>query len=1252
MIWVKRITLGLLALLLVLVIAVASLLYTPAGVKVAVWGAQKVLPALSIVNSSGSLLKGFTLGQVSYKDPYLDLAADNLTLVIDDSCLLTPAVCVTELGVSGVRFAMPELPPSQSEVEDLDTDSQPVTEIVMPLPIRVDRVALDDIALNILGNKVVWQHFSTAAEITGSHLILKPTEWRDIGLTLAPASGDDGATSKAEAEPVREPVVLPEVVLPLSIDIQRFTVKDFILNGETPQRVNVLDITASTRGSDISLSKVIVDVPQAKLDASADISLSDDYPLQLEAAIDIAMAPLQNHKLKLQAGGTLAELSLDASLKGTLDALLTGKLSPLDPLLPFDLSLSSQHIQWPIDKKAEFEVTDTAMTAAGNLNGFQFKAKTKVDGDPMPAVAADLTGQGDLTQVSLDTLVVDTLGGTISGNAKANWKESVSWQGKLDFSHIQPGLEWPDAKGDLSGRLRTSGGLTKQGGWFVELPELFVDGVVLEQPFLLDGQLDANDKAGKGDVQLETDRLRLKHGPNGLTAKGSLSKEWAMSAQVDAPDLAQSLPGLRGRVKGAVELSGKIAEPDIDLQLDGEALGWQDQASLQRFVLQGRVTPMPVLKADVRLTAAEGEFDSFKLAELALIFKGTEAQHSLTLNVDAEPVSADVSLSGQLDRKVGWKGVLQQGEFDTEIGPWRLSSPTTLGYNFKTQLVNVAAHCWQQEASSLCLTEALEAGTSGHAKVAINNFGFERIAPYIPDAVTLKGEVDANMEATWAPEASPYVKAQIRLPAGSVSQQDDPEAPALTVGWEKVTVNAEMKQDILNADWLVALTDNGDISGRARVTQLTGEQQLEAKLNIDRLMLGFLAPLIKGYEQFDGQIDANLAVAGPVMHPAVNGVFKLTKLEAIGRKVPLDVEKGDITATFNGYNATLHGDIITPDGKLLLRGSGDWQDLANWKSELQVNARDLEVSMPPMLALKVSPDLIIKAAPQYAEITGNVAIPWGRITIDQLPESAVSVSDDEVLLTGDLQPIEAEPVIPFEIKTNISVNIGKNVKLSAFGLESRLVGELNVRQKDKGPLVYGEVNLRDGTYRSFAQELVIRKGQILFNGPADQPYLAIEAIRDPNNVEDDVIAGIRVSGPADEPTVEIFSDPAMPQQNALSYLLRGKNLDTESGGGGSGDAMTTALISMGLAKSGQLVGNVGEAFGVQDLALDTTGSGDDSQVTISGYIAPGLQVKYGVGIFNSIPEFTVRYRLLTDLYVEAVSGLDSAVDLLYQFEFN
>ncbi|GAL06931.1 uncharacterized protein YtfN [Photobacterium aphoticum] len=48
MIWVKRLSLALLGILLVLVMAIAALLYTPAGIKVALWGAEKVLPALSV----------------------------------------------------------------------------------------------------------------------------------------------------------------------------------------------------------------------------------------------------------------------------------------------------------------------------------------------------------------------------------------------------------------------------------------------------------------------------------------------------------------------------------------------------------------------------------------------------------------------------------------------------------------------------------------------------------------------------------------------------------------------------------------------------------------------------------------------------------------------------------------------------------------------------------------------------------------------------------------------------------------------------------------------------------------------------------------------------------------------------------------------------------------------------------------------------------------------------------------------------
>ncbi|MGR6438384.1 translocation/assembly module TamB domain-containing protein [Proteus mirabilis] len=50
-----------------------------------------------------------------------------------------------------------------------------------------------------------------------------------------------------------------------------------------------------------------------------------------------------------------------------------------------------------------------------------------------------------------------------------------------------------------------------------------------------------------------------------------------------------------------------------------------------------------------------------------------------------------------------------------------------------------------------------------------------------------------------------------------------------------------------------------------------------------------------------------------------------------------------------------------------------------------------------------------------------------------------------------------------------------------------------------------------GNSKAYGQDLQVRKGQILFSGPVDQPYLNIEAIRNPDNTADNVIAGVKGS---------------------------------------------------------------------------------------------------------------------------------------------
>ena len=49
---------------------------------------------------------------------------------------------------------------------------------------------------------------------------------------------------------------------------------------------------------------------------------------------------------------------------------------------------------------------------------------------------------------------------------------------------------------------------------------------------------------------------------------------------------------------------------------------------------------------------------------------------------------------------------------------------------------------------------------------------------------------------------------------------------------------------------------------------------------------------------------------------------------------------------------------------------------------------------------------------------------------------------------------------------------------------------------------------------------------------------------------------------------------------------------------------------------------------------------------------PGLKVKYGVGIVDSLATLTLRYRVIPKLYVEAATGVDQALDMLYSFEFD
>ena len=1253
--WSKWLSVGLVSVCVVLVSLLGIVVLTNPGLKLVLWGAQKALPELHVGEAQGALLPRFTLSNVEYKSEPLNLDAkvQQFSLALNLTCFTEPSLCIDDFTVRGLDLNLPTLPPSSEPEQDPQND-EPLAAITAPVPISIGRVELSDIHANVLGNDIRWQRFITGAEFAGNQLRLKPTLWKNIQVALAPSSQDEqssNANSQAKLSPnsPRQALVLPEVTLPLQLEIPSFVVESFTLD-QKPQALKVerLKLAASAKRQSVTVKTLELTMPQveAKLDAKATLKGSYPLALNLNAVVNDPIA--KGQKLALTASGSVADLALKANLSGPASAKLNAHFQALKAEFPFELTLQDVNAQWPLVGASEYQIKQTHANIQGDLNGYQLSLNSEVNGQTIPELKAKLSGQGDDKHIDISQLSIDTLGGNLAGSVAANWANLASWQANLQLDNIQPGLQWPQAEGSISGHLKTTGQLTAQNGWQVALPELDIQGVLRDYPLNINGQLTAQDLTGQGDIELKTPKLVLAHGPNQLTAQGELDKQWRMQVAVDFPDLAKTVPDLSGQVQGNIKLTGALEQPKVGVKLDANTLNWQNQAKVAAVHLAGQIQPLPQPQGELTLAVDDAHYQDVDVSSVKLRFNGDQSQHKLSLDLLSNLVSTSLAVKGKLalEPDLVWSGELSRANIQSEQGEWVLNHATPIKYTGSTQEAFVGHHCWRQNGSSICLDKDLFAGQSGEAHLKVDHFDFDQVAMFLPPETSLKGSVDANLWAKWQAQGAPQLKATVTLPAGKVTQKMD---KPVTLGWDSMAFNANLLNDKLNADWNIQMTDNGDLSGRLAIPNVKVEnKQLDGHVELSSFSVKFLSPLLGPYSKLNSVLSANVDVKGPIMQPKVSGQVKVDDMLFQGDIAPLEVTSGNVLLDLKGYQAKLDAKIQTPDGELNVNGDADWRDLAAWNTKVHVFADDLKVDLPPMVKVQVQPDMTIAVTPHQAKIDGDITLPWGRITVEELPPSAVSVSKDQVLLDGQLKPIDDSDKLPFDIETNIGIHIGDDFKLSAFGLEGGLQGGLKVVQRDRGPFVTGEVNIVNGTYTSFGQDLLIKEGKVLMNGPVDQPYVAITAIRNPDTTQDDVVAGVKVTGPADEPQMTIFSDPSMPQANALSYLLRGQDIDGDSGG----NTMTTALIGLSLAQSGKVVGEIGEAFGVQDLQLDTEGAGDDSQVTVSGYIMPGLQVKYGVGIFDSVGEFTVRYRLMQDLYVEAVSGLDSAVDLLYQFEFD
>ncbi|MBD3894353.1 translocation/assembly module TamB [Halomonas sp. ML-15] len=1240
-----------------------------------------------------------------------------LELAWADDCLLSGRLCIDRLAVSGlsVRLAAGEAEPEADEPAATDTPRDPAP-ISLPFPIELRALSLDDVDIQLGdGTRLHWDSFSSGAGAEGSELELYATQLVGLRVMLPLSAGArlalpaDGASPRLKADAInaaiavqsplpavaaaelegvasvpleeRERLTLPEIHLPLNVSVPSLEILDSELHGPMEYRVERVALAVSAAGQQIDLTSLDVATADAELSLAASIMLRDDYPLEarLDAELSLPelMPELAGERLSLTLAGSLAALDAQLSIAGQANSTITARLDVLDPTLPMRVTARAERLEWPLPAMQEqrgdeapppYVLNDLVLRFEGSLLDYQAALSVNAEGPELPATRLALAGAGDLEHFAWTPLsvTVDQAGSLIS-HGEVRWSEGLDVSTRLQLNNLDPGAFTDAVQGRLSGNAALSFAQSSEG-WALDVPTLSIRGELQDLPLALDAEL-----SGNSEMQWDIAALDLRQGDNRLTAQGRVAERLDLRGTLRAPELATLSPELGGSLQGDFDVAGTLESPQIRLDLVGDSLSAADNR-LEQLSLSARVSGLddPSLEAALQIDSLNAGGQRFSSVTLDL--DGRLSAHRLELEAIAGrgmPLSrAALALDGSMNQaRDRYQASLSPLEIDSEHGDIRLDQPIELVANLTAGSVQVQPFCLVYERGGrLCVTDTLRAsGEQGSAALAIRELPMSLLEEFMPEGWSVEGETQADLLAEWAGGGARW---SLDLGLGSdvaISGLDAYGQP-----WDlpvsRLRLDVDATQARAEAELSLSLADAGDLRLIVDIDDPVNQGPMSGRLVLDNIRLSPYQALVADMQTLEGAVSGDVAIAGSLASPSLEGDIRLSGLEARGGDVPVEVRDGNLEILLAGDRADIRGLIEAEQGQLAIDGNARWPSADAWQASISLDGRSdpLLAELPDIGRLRLAPHLTINVDPERLEVRGLVEVPWARLEIGQMPASAVTPSSDEIIISerderraereaaraaeraeegADEATSQALADAGIQLDVQVDLSLGPDMLLEAYGLESGLRGNLQVRQQTGPVQLFGEVNLVDGRFRAFGQDLLIRRGQLLFSGPADQPLLDFEAIRNPNVTEDDVIAGLRVTGAAEAPDLQVFSEPSMDEGRALSYLLRGR----APGDGDADGALASALIGLSLSQTGGAVGQIGQAFGVDDLALETAGTGDESQVLVSGQLTDDLRISYGVGIFSPIAELTLRYTLWRNLYLQAVSGTAQAVDLVYSF---
>jgi translocation and assembly module TamB len=638
-------------------------------------------------------------------------------------------------------------------------------------------------------------------------------------------------------------------------------------------------------------------------------------------------------------------------------------------------------------------------------------------------------------------------------------------------------------------------------------------------------------------------------------------------------------------------------------------------------------------------------------------------------------IGLDLSAEGTWS-KPQWKGTLQISEAGFQIHG--LKDPGTNGriapgMNFEVPHAKAALE-WDSRGLVAVLAAMLN--ENGRIEGTVNSsepprpaflrqgkidllwtaFDLALLQPLLPEGFLLEGKAEGTVKGTLLPDLRLDLAGGWKVSRGSLSWKGD--KGQIGVGINEADVDFLWSGERVQGNVTLSLADYGSLKGNFRLPiparppfQIDPAGLLQVTLQGRAQEKGLLSAFFPGMvEETRGTIDLDLKAQGTWDRPDLQGSLQMSNA---GASIPsLGIRVEDLSSRWKLRNEQIQVESLRArSGPGYLEGTGTiW--LKRWRMERfegNLKGEKFQALYLPNMRIQSSPRLQFQGTPRHLSVRGEILLP--EVHIYDVSAPGVAKTSSDIVMVD--QPAEGTPSLSMDIQ--VRVILGDQIEVKAGAIDARLAGNLDLKILGLKPdemTARGEIRLTRGFYSGYGLSLRIDRGRFIYSGgPFDNPALDILALRRADDVEKmyNIKVGVAIFGNLKHPNVKLYSQPAMKDEEILSYLILGQPYDPQKGN-----------LSLLVAGAGGLM--TGDSLSVVDklksqLGIDTvdiqTGGGDMSRsmVTVGKYLTPQLYISYGYSVFSEEYLLKLRYRISKQWEVETWRGNQTGVDLYYRIDF-